>query len=48
MRSANEDDPIRGLFVYALPTVVTKEGKTYINFKLSNLDFLDFRNGVTF
>jgi hypothetical protein len=37
--------PDAWFFVYGKPELVERAGKTYVNFKLFNLDFIDFREG---
>lgn len=37
--------PETWFFVYGKPAPRTKDGKTYLNLNVSNLDFLDFRDG---
>jgi hypothetical protein len=37
--------PDAWFFVYGKPERVERDGKTYVNFKVFNLDFIDFREG---
>lgn len=37
--------PDAWFFIYGKPERVEREGKTYVNFKVFNLDFIDFREG---